>query len=666
MANIHVLNPEISNKIAAGEVVERPASVVKELVENSIDAGAKNICVEIKNGGISLISVTDNGCGMHSEDAQIAFLRHATSKIQSEEDLDAIYTLGFRGEALSSIGAVSEAVIYTKRREDAFGTVVTCEGGEIIASDEGGMSDGTKVVVRNLFYNTPARMKFLKKDATEAGYITDLIARFILAHPEISFRLIKNGKDVLSSSGDGNLKNAVYAVYGKDYANNIIAVDYEAEGIRVTGAIGNSSLSRPNRSFQSFFVNKRTIKSPLIIKALEEAFKNQIMIGKFPVAILNIEINPSLIDINVHPTKLEVKFSDDKKIYDAVYYAVKNSLYAIPGEKQNKTNYNPRINPFILAENKPATLSEESVKTDTKKVSENNISSPVILKAPETKPVQTSEIKPQITVTVKEDPLECYRKKETESKPAVFKTPEFEIKIEKKEDFVPCDTKVEAKFDYKQTEISTQTELPAESLSENNISIDTDDFNFKIIGQIFDTYIIAQKDNEMLLIDQHAAHERIKYEQLLKNLEAKQIYSQMLLEPVVVKLSTQEFSAFEQNIDVLQNLGFEAEEFGELEIIVRSAPQELDWSDIEDVIIELLSEISSSKKDIITEKIERMIYTIACKAAVKANHVLNESEMKGLLNSVFALENINTCPHGRPITVKLTKKELEKMFKRIV
>ena len=666
MANIHVLNPEISNKIAAGEVVERPASVVKELVENSIDAGATQICVEIKNGGVSLISVTDNGCGMSADDAQIAFLRHATSKIRTEQDLDAIYTLGFRGEALSSIGAVSEAVIYTKRREDEFGTVVTCEGGEIIASDEGGMSDGTKIVVRNLFYNTPARMKFLKKDATEAGYISDLITRFILAHPEISFKFIKNGKDTLTSSGDGILKNAVYSVYGRDYANNIIDVDYEAEGIHITGAIGNSSLSRPNRGFQSFFVNKRNIKSPLIIKAVEEAFKNQIMIGKFPVAMLNVEINPAQIDINVHPTKLEVKFSDDKKIYDAVYYATKNALYAIPNSKSIKHNFNPRVNPFILAteertaekvkaeEVKPVSKIEFEKTKEVNSVSENKV------------PASEKPCVEPISVSVKNDPLEQFRKKEVDTSPALFKSPEVKLHITEQEVAKTKETEENTDKITSVKQETVQIEIPNNREEDINIISPPVEDNFNIIGQIFETYIIAQRGNEMLVIDQHAAHERIKYEQLLKSLECKQCYPQMLLEPVVIKLDAPEFSAFEANCKTLLDLGFDAEIFGDNEIIVRAAPQEIEWSDVESLIVELLSELASSKKEIISAKMERMIYTIACKSAVKANHSLSESEMRGLLKSVFAMENINTCPHGRPITITLTKKELEKMFKRIV
>ncbi len=639
MSKIHVLSSDISNKIAAGEVVERPASVVKELVENSIDAGATKIVVEIKNGGISLISVEDNGSGMAPEDAQIAFLRHATSKIEKEEDLDAIFTLGFRGEALSSIGAVSEAVIYTKRKMDDYGTVVSCEGGEIIASDEGGMSDGTKVFVRNLFFNTPARMKFLKKDSTEAGYITDIMNRFVLAHPEISFRFIKNGKDVIMSTGDGSLQNAVYSVYGRDYATNLINVEYEMEGVKVTGVIGKGNLARPNRNFQSFYVNKRCIKSPLMIRAVEEAYKNQIMIGKFPVAILNIEVNPAQVDINVHPTKLEVKFSDDKKIYDCIYYGTKSALYALPGSKneEKKIVHNPRENPFLIKQDM----------TEKPKASITQIK-------PEPKAELTKanfplvEQKSHISVEVKNDPMAMFRKKDTEIQPSVAASPEIEIKITK-----------EPVQELKPAQLEIEPENIAKQQKEEQISV-------KIAGQIFDTYIIAQKGNDMLLIDQHAAHERIKYEQLLRSLETKEVYPQILLEPIVIKLGGAEISAFEAEIDTFEKLGFEVEIFGESEVIVRAAPQEIDMGDIEDLFLELLSECISSKKEIISARLERLTYTIACKAAIKANHALSLTEMEALVNNVLALDSINTCPHGRPITIVMTKKELEKKFKRIV
>ena len=330
MGKIHILDIETSNKIAAGEVVERPSSVIKELAENSIDAGATAITVEIKNGGTTYMRVTDNGSGMSEDDAKVCFLRHATSKISNGSDLEAIYTLGFRGEALSSIGAVSEVSLYTKRRDDETGICVSCKGGEILSSEDAGTPDGTTVVVENLFYNTPARLKFLKKDATEAGYITDVITRLVFAHPEISFRLIINGKEKIFSAGDSNLQNAVYTVYGKDFAKATIPVSHDTGKIKVSGLIGKGTVAVSKRTHQSFFVNNRYIKSPIIIRAVEEAYKNQIMIGKFPLAVLNVEISPEDIDINVHPTKLEVKFSDEREIYQAVYYGVKDALYAIP------------------------------------------------------------------------------------------------------------------------------------------------------------------------------------------------------------------------------------------------------------------------------------------------------------------------------------------------
>ncbi|MGN1116286.1 MAG: DNA mismatch repair endonuclease MutL, partial [Candidatus Ornithomonoglobus sp.] len=330
MGLIHVLDTEVSNKIAAGEVVEKPLSIVKELVENSIDAGASLITVEIRNGGISYIRVTDNGSGMSEEDAKICFLRHATSKIQTGSDLEAIYTLGFRGEALSSIGAVSKVKLYTKRRRDEVGVCVTCEGGEILSSADAGAPNGTVIEVSDLFYNTPARLKFLKKPATEGGYISDLMARYVFAHPEISFKLIREGKETIFSSGDNKLINAIYSVYGRDFAKNMLEVDYQYNDIHVVGMIGKGTLSRANRNNETFFVNKRYIKSAILIRALEEAYKNQIMISKFPTAILNIEIAAENVDINVHPTKLECKFSNESEIYQAVFHAAKSALYELP------------------------------------------------------------------------------------------------------------------------------------------------------------------------------------------------------------------------------------------------------------------------------------------------------------------------------------------------
>ena len=662
---IHVLPTEVSNKIAAGEVVERPASVIKELVENSIDAGATRIRVEIKNGGGTFMRVTDNGSGMSAEDAQNAFLRHATSKISTADDLDAIYTFGFRGEALSSIGAVSEATIITKRPHDTYATRVECVGGQITSSTEAGSGDGTAFTVRNLFFNTPARMKFLKRDATEAGYISDIITRFILAHPEIAFTYISNGKEQLSSSGDGKLINAVYSVYGRDYAKAMIEVDYEANGIHVSGVVGKGNLSRPNRSFQSFFVNKRYIKSALMIRACEEAYKNQIMIGKFPVAVLNAELNPALIDINVHPTKLEVKFSDESKIYEAVYYGVKNALYALPNVPKLEINKQPakddvadklreamegkttaRINPFLV---------EKADKSDVKK-DQTEIESVTQKVAPTVSSEKEEPVKPDNTVHVSEStkPIE---KNKFDALAEFRSTPKAQT---------PINTTTESSAPVVSVEPVTSTELPAHVEPAEPI-VSTPILHIKIIGQVFKTYIIAQRgDDEMIVIDQHAAHERLNYERLLVDIQKNSLASQLLIEPIIVKLSYVEASAYEQNKAEFDKLGFESETFGENQVIIRSAPCEVDFDYIEDLFIELLGECMDNKRELKTPKQNRLLYTIACKAAIKANHTLTVSDMEKLTAEVLSLGSINTCPHGRPIMISMTKKELEKQFKRIV
>lgn len=635
MGKIHVLATEVSDKIAAGEVVERPASVIKELVENSIDAGASLITVEIKKGGATYMRVSDNGEGMSAEDAKICFLRHATSKIRESADLDAIYTLGFRGEALSSIGAVSMAQLYTKRAQDETGVCVTCKGGEILSADDAGIPNGTTLTVENLFYNTPARLKFLKKDATEAGYITDIMTRFIFAHPEISFKLIIDGKEKLFSPGDNSLKNAVYTAYGKDYAKGTIALEYEADGLKVTGLIGKGTLARPKRNYQSFFVNKRYITSKTIIAALENAYKNQIMIGKFPMAVLNIEINPSLIDINVHPTKMEVKFSDEKAVYNAVYYGVKNALYAIPNvpkierteekltlsdmvdklpknftRRPETPDYNPRQNPFLKKHG------------DTKQNSFGDTEAHEI-------PMQTS---------------------------VVFESPKKELKplIKNERDTKTGTVEQDAIKSVEHDTIDVQDE-----------TVFTDEY-FEIIGQVFNSFIIAEKGDEMLIVDQHAAHERLKYEELKADIATKQPFSQMLIEPVIVEVAGEEMAAYRENKELIDGMGFETEEFGESSVIVRSVPGEVELGEAEPLLLELISQGEELKSELIGEKQERLLYTIACKAAVKANMRMRRQEMETLVRNVLRLKNINTCPHGRPIIITMSKKEMEKEFKRIV
>ena len=696
MGIINVLPTDISNKIAAGEVVERPASVIKELVENSIDSGATVITVEIKKGGSSYMRVTDNGCGMNEEDARICFLRHATSKIHEEADLNAIYTLGFRGEALSSIGAVSEVTLYTKR-EDSRGVCVTCKGGEILSSDEAGIPDGTTVTVENLFYNIPARAKFLKRDQTEAGYITDIVTRCIFAHPEISFKLTVNGKETLYSAGDNNLTNCIYTVYGRDYAKSVLEVNYEENGVKVTGIIGKGNVSRPNRNYQSFFVNRRYIKSPMLTKALEEAYKNQIMIGKYPMAVLNIEINPELVDINVHPTKLEAKFSDEQLIYRCVYNGTKNSLYALPNipkierasdsgtsfmglsaedlkrlgkssifEKNKITGKTPTFDEADRTHQRKIPEFGNSVQDFEKSANSETIKETTPQQAP---PKHEEDVKRQIYSDIKSN-------SETEinssaSKPAPMFTGEaFDFEKAKKmkyNDFSENELNSAIIESRKSSEpINSEpkdTNAVSAASSPEDVYIEP---YFTVIGQLFDSYIIVQKDNEMLLIDQHAAHERLKYEELLSDMKSKNIMSQILIEPVVVNLSATEMAAYMQNKDEINSMGFDSEEFGDSEVIIRSVPGDLEPGETEELIIELITQSEALKKELITEKNERLTYTIACKAAIKANMKMSVSEMETLVRRVFRLKNINTCPHGRPIIISMTKKEIEKEFKRIV
>ena len=701
MGIIHVLDTEVSNKIAAGEVVERPLSIVKELVENSIDAGATMITVEVRGGGKDYIRVTDNGCGMSAEDAAVCFLRHATSKIQTADDLDAIYTLGFRGEALSSIGAVARVKLYTKRREDESGICVTCEGGEIVSSDYAGAPNGTVMEVTDLFYNTPARLKFLKKPATEAGYISDIMARFIFAHPEISFKLIRDGKEAVFSSGDNKLINAVYAVYGKDYARNMLEVDYEFNGIHVTGAVGKGTLTRSNRNYETFFVNRRYIKSPLMIRALEEAYKNQIMISKFPTAVLNVDIDVSSVDINVHPTKLECKFSNEHDVYQAVYHAVKQTLYALPNVPEIERGEKKRDE---SAEETSLFEAERGVQRTLEEIYGAGLRR-------EPKPRENFKFKTEHRETPRSFETPSSREREEEKRyvrnegervtamaPAETERPAAPVFERPKADSGAGEPKREtekakevdtfAMLDYAMKRASGRNDgklevndpsgddgASAVSAEDNNeggsqtVSAPSEnvfDGGFRVIGQLFDTYILIEKDDRLLIIDQHAAHERLNYESLKAELEENGISSQMFIEPVIVNLSGEEFAVFSENSELFYRLGFDAEVYGINTVIIRSAPGEVSWSETEPLFTELLTQAADMKQELIAEEKQRLIYTIACKASIKANMRIDEAEMHDLAARVFALENINTCPHGRPIVISMSKKEIEKEFKRIV
>jgi len=668
MGKINVLPTNISDKIAAGEVVERPASVVKELVENAIDAGATILDIEIKKGGITYIRVTDNGHGMSREDAEIAFLRHATSKIKTESDLDAIYTLGFRGEALSSIGAVSRTELITKREEDEVGTLVRISGGKIEECTDVGVPTGTTMAVNNLFYNTPARMNFLKKDATEAAAITDIVERFILSHPEISFRYTVDGKEKYFTAGDNNLIGSIYAVYGKSYANSVIMVDEETGFGRIHGAIGKGDTARPNRGYQSFFVNKRYIKSLRMSATLENAYKNQIMIGKHPMAILNIEIDPKFTDINVHPTKLEVKFSREDEVMGAIYHTVQNALYAIPNvpkiehKKDVKSEFS-RDN--VTTKSQVDIISEPEIKPEPKveKPAEKSVweNKSIAYKEPEKKTVKESYALDNSRDYFNRKKQEIAEVKET-TRPAVSMVAE-DLSHNKTVEKIAQPVKL---YEEKTEAVTIPPVECTETVQScgNKWGFSRD--NVRVIGQIFETYILAQSGDTMIIADQHAAHERLKFEELKKELAKKEVTSQMLLLPVTVELSAMEYVTFSENEARFSEMGFEIEDFGARTLIIRATPEALPEDELKSLVIELIDKLSDNNPLMLTDKMERALYTIACKAAVKANHKYSIKELETLLFAVLDLENINTCPHGRPIIVTMTKKELEKEFKRIV
>lgn len=607
MKKINVLPSEMSNKIAAGEVVERPASVIKELVENSVDAGATNIIIEIKNGGISYIRVTDNGCGISPDDIKTAFLPHATSKIINEDDLFSIKTLGFRGEALASIAAVSNVEIMSKT-EDENGTFLEISGGKFVKEETVGCPVGTTIVVKNLFFNTPARMKFLKRDSTEASYITDIVERLVMSNPHISVRYIIDEKEKLFVSGDGELKSCIYSIYGRDYAKGVIELSNSNPIVKISGYVGKRELSRGNRAFQSIFVNGRYVKNRAITAVVENAYKNNIMVGKFPFYVMCIDIPYEMVDINVHPTKQEVKFVNERQVCDEVYWAVKGALQKENDEIREKIKSRYATFDRPVVDEKPK-AEQTFMKFEQK---------PVNVERPQFTPVKKIEV----------------------SVPKEFKPRVTEPTVPKNTDTVS----VLQKFKLEEPKVEFVEEEKK--------------FSYKIIGQLFDTYVILELENEILLMDQHAAHERMIYEQLTRLNEEKETAYQMLLSPVAITLSASEYDAVEDKKETLEKYGFVVEDFGSNTILVRQVPVSLRDDDIKNVILDIINNSS-------TDYMEENIHTIACKAAIKANKKLSDKEIDELVRLFVSEGGVNTCPHGRPIMVKITKYELEKMFKRI-
>lgn len=704
MGKINVLTEEVANMISAGEVVERPASVVKELVENSVDAGAASVTVEIKNGGMSYIRVTDNGGGIEKDDLKTAFLPHATSKIKNGADLAKIMTLGFRGEALASIAAVSSVEVFTKTKADNFGSLITVKGGKVLEEDETGCADGTTVIVRDLFFNTPARMKFLKKDSAETAYITDVMNKVILGNPSVAVKYISQSKTV-TSAGDGNLKNAIFAVYGADYAKNIIEVDYSDENIRVSGFIGNSQISRNTRAYQTFFINGRNFVSRALSAALSEGCKNTVMVGKFPFAVLNVEVNPAFVDVNVHPTKMEVRFSDDKKVFEAVYWAVKNALekkrvvpemkmperkaekkkFDVPEgiKKSNQIDINLLRDAFVkpkgsyradktdikISDIKPDIKKEENTEIKSEKHinSEEKVSDTqngaVNTQIPRAERVTIDDLKPKADTKTLNDEGEYYPDDEfvrTASKAETYESIKKTSENSEKNAVKESET-----ADY-----SAKLNVYENDGSERNVQTNGANLkagiDFRIVGQIFSTYIIIEKSGEMCIIDQHAAHERLYFEEFAEDYKNKSILSQIMLIPATVNLAPTLFETVSANKEFFNSLGFEIDGFGDNVVIVRKIPAALEGCSIDGLVVEIAEILQNKSKVDLTDLSEISLHTMACKRAVKGNTPLSFKEMEDLVQKVYTLGNINTCPHGRPIEIKMSKKDLEKEFKRIV
>ncbi|MEF2619545.1 MAG: DNA mismatch repair endonuclease MutL [Clostridia bacterium] len=696
MGNIVLLDDLTINKIAAGEVIERPASVVKELVENSIDAGATNINIEIKNGGISYIRITDNGKGIMPDDMEMAFERHATSKIRNASDLETVTSMGFRGEALASIAAISKVEMISKTGENEIGYKVNVQAGKIINKEETGCSKGTIITITDLFFNTPVRYKFLKKDFTEAGYIEDVITRIALVHPEIAIKLTSSGKTIIQTSGNGDIKSVVYGIYGKDVADNILEVNYQYEDIKVTGVIGKPVIARSNRGNQIFFVNKRYIKDKTLTSAAEQAFKGLLTIGKYGFLILNIEMSPSKVDVNVHPAKLEVRFQDENTIFKAVYHAIKETLLkgelvpedkpveikrqetiVTPGEteikkesikfsdllqkmvskKEEKEVEDPfeyKANPIaeIYSNKYGVREEEESYKIQNKQITEETAEEDELSKM-DTHVINTQEINERIMGKITElDNLKI----EENSK-------NFEEMYAKTFGNLP---KTENKEEPKdETKVKTEELEMTEKISMFDNMEDKTIPKYKFIGIAFATYIIIEIDNELYIIDQHAAHERIMYEKIKKNFYSEgEKDSQLMLLPDIINLTHKEMDIAKENIPVFEKAGFMLEQFGENTIKLTGVPNICIDLDTKQLFLETLDEINTVARTAKQEIEEKFIATLACKSAVKANMVLTKDEVDNLMKQLLVLPNPFTCPHGRPTAIHLTKNDIEKKFSR--
>lgn len=716
---IKVLDQNTINKIAAGEVIEKPSSVIKELVENSIDSGATAVTVEVKGGGLSFLRVTDNGAGIKKDEVKLAFLRHATSKLVTVEDLLSISSLGFRGEALASIAAVAQVEMITKTADDVTGLRYQIHGGKEISSEEIGAPGGTTIIVRNLFYNTPARKKFMKTDATETSYIYDLICRICMSHPEISFKFIANGTDKLFTSGNGKLRDIIYHIYGRDITSNLLEINAENDYMKISGYIARPCISRSNRSFEGYYVNHRYIKSAVLTKAIEDAFRTFVMIHKFPFTEINFQVRPDLLDVNVHPTKMELKFANSQDIYSFTYNAIRETLLfkelipdVAPGKDPKPETFKQRDvgNAPEAFENKRR---EEIVRAEERTVPQSQPeqhrpaepqNQPEQLRSAETQtsPQQLCPIEPQTSSQPVHPVIEIIDETSSSNnkgsdvidnnkmeKPAgnyiyadrnndleraivqnrnvVNESPAYTAPAPARPSVTAAtqDSTVSAASDAAYIEEAGKKYVQQDMFQEKFLTKEAR-AKHRLIGQLFKTYWLIEYDGKFFIMDQHAAHEKVKYEELMENYKNKKIYSQYLMPPAVVTLSAAEIEFLHENMEMFEALGYQIENFGGREFKLNAVPDNLFGLDGRELFIDFISDASSSAKKVTIDTFIHKLSTMACKAAIKGNTEISFKEADALIDQLLKLENPYTCPHGRPTVISMTEAEIEKKFKRIV
>lgn len=692
---IKVLDQNTINKIAAGEVIEKPSSVIKELVENSIDSGATAVTVEVKGGGLSFLRVTDNGAGIKKDEVKLAFLRHATSKLVTVEDLLSISSLGFRGEALASIAAVAQVEMITKTADDVTGLRYQIHGGKEISSEEIGAPGGTTIIVRNLFYNTPARKKFMKTDATETSYIYDLMCRICMSHPEISFKFIANGTDKLFTSGNGKLRDIIYHIYGRDITSNLLEINAENDYMKISGYIARPCISRGNRSFEGYYVNHRYIKSAVLTKAIEDAFRTFVMIHKFPFTEINFQVRPDLLDVNVHPTKMELKFANSQDIYSFTYNAIRETLLfkelipdVAPGKDPKPETFkqrdvgkapeafeNKRREAIVRAEERtvpqsqpeqhrpaePQTLPQPVrpvIEIIDETSSSNNKGSDVIDNNKTEKPAGNY---------IYADRNNDLERAIVQNRNVVNESPAYTASAPARPSVTAAtqDSTVSAASDAAYIEEAGKKYVQQDMFQEKFLTKEAR-AKHRLIGQLFKTYWLIEYDGKFFIMDQHAAHEKVKYEELMENYKNKKIYSQYLMPPAVVTLSAEEIEFLHENMEMFEALGYQIENFGGREFKLNAVPDNLFGLDGRELFIDFIADASSSAKKVTIDTFIHKLSTMACKAAIKGNTEISFKEADALIDQLLKLENPYTCPHGRPTVISMTEAEIEKKFKRIV